>query len=84
MNKCIIRFRAKGLLNIHSFDIVVVRLRWKRGGTGLGEKIGYFQPDSPRMFCIDGQRLAHWLNRGAELHPTVRKHIGGLAKLVSK
>jgi ribosomal protein S16 len=77
MNKCVIRLRPKGRLNIHSFDIVVVQRRAKRGKSGLGEKIGYFQPSSPRVFCINSMKLAYWLNHGAELHKTVRKYIVG-------
>jgi ribosomal protein S16 len=59
MNKCIIRLRPKGRLNIQSYDIIVTQRRWKRGESGLGEKIGYFQPNSPRSFCIDSSRLAY-------------------------
>lgn len=59
MNKCVIRLRPKGRVNIQSFDIIAIRYRSKRGKCGLGEKIGYFQPNSPRFFCIDQSRLAY-------------------------
>jgi ribosomal protein S16 len=80
MNKCVIRLRPKGRINIQSFDIVVVQRRSKRGKSGLGEKIGYFQPNSPRAFGIDQSRLAYWLNHGAELNLTVKNYLRGLAK----
>jgi ribosomal protein S16 len=82
MNKCVIRLRPKGRINIQSYDIVVIQRRSKRGKSGLGEKIGYFQPNSPRVFGIDQSRLAYWLNHGAELNLTVKKHLWGSAKLI--
>jgi ribosomal protein S16 len=58
MDKCIIRLRPKGRLNIQSFDIVVIRYRSKRSKCGLGEKIGYFQPNFPKAFGINCLKLA--------------------------
>jgi ribosomal protein S16 len=79
MNSRVIRLRQKGRLKVHSFDIVVVHRRLKRGKSGLGEKIGFIQPKFPRIFLINSMRLAFWLNKGAELHPTVRKYLGKMA-----
>jgi ribosomal protein S16 len=79
MNEKIIRFRRKGSFYLPMYDIIVC-FRSKRARGNFIERIGFFHPIGEKFFFINGQRLGIWLNRGAKLHPTVRKYLINLVE----
>lgn len=70
----IIRFRIKGNKFNHLFDIVVCQKK-KRSRGFFFDKIGFFNPQNVRFFWINFKKLGYWLNKGAILHPTVKKYL---------
>lgn len=74
-NRLIIRLKRKGCIRRPFFEIVLMKQKSNRNSTVI-EKLGFIDPQfETKYFTINSQRLAFWLNRGAVVHDTVKKHI---------
>jgi len=67
----VIRFWRKGTGDYPVYDIVVCYKSNRYRGSFL-ERLGHYNPQgSEKLLFFNGHRLAHWLNRGAKLHPRI-------------
>ena len=68
-----IRLSRRGARNKPFYRIVVSDSRRVPTASALDE-VGYYNPRSnPAEIKIDGERVEHWVQRGAQLTPTVKK-----------
>ena len=68
-----IRLSRRGARNKPFYRIVVSDSRRVPTASALDE-VGYYNPRSnPVEIKIDGERVEHWVQRGAQLTPTVKK-----------
>ena len=71
----IIKLNRRGHKKHAVYNIVVSSSDRSRKG-GFIEIIGFINPQySERRVYIDGHRLAIWVNRGAQIQPSVAKYI---------
>jgi len=70
-----VKLNRRGHKKYSVFNVVVTSGETDRKG-GFIEVIGFVNPQyTERQIYIDSQRLAIWLNRGAQVHPSVAKYI---------
>lgn len=70
-----IRLSRRGARNKPFYRIVVSESRGVPTASALDE-VGYYDPGAnPAEIQIDGERLEHWVQRGAQMTPTVKKLI---------
>ena len=68
-----IRLSRRGARNKPFYRIVVSDSRRVPTASAL-EEVGHYNPRSnPVEIKIDGERVEHWVQRGARLTPTVKK-----------
>ncbi len=68
-----IRLKRVGKRKQPSYRVVVADSRSPRDGRII-ESIGHYQPlQDPSIVAIDSSRAVHWLERGAQPSPPVRK-----------
>lgn len=73
-----IRMRRAGAKNRPFFRVVVTESKSAREGRFV-EVLGHYNPRTrPEQLAIDRERLAHWLNAGAQPSDTVRTLIDRL------
>ena len=71
----IIRLRRKGHKHYAVYEIVVTK-KYKRNRADYLEKLGFFNPNyKERLLFVNLNRLGFWLNKGASLHCTLKKHL---------
>lgn len=71
----IVKLNRRGHKKYCVFNVVVTSSQTDRKG-GFIEIIGFVNPQyTERKVYIDSQRLAIWLNRGVQIHPSVAKYI---------
>lgn len=74
-NALVIRFRRRGCIKYAIFDIVLIKQSKRIKGRYI-EKLGFFNPQfTERMFIINSARLAYWLNAGAHVKFSVKRHL---------
>jgi small subunit ribosomal protein S16 len=74
----VIRLRRAGSKNRPFFRVVVTEARSARDGRFV-EVIGHYNPRTkPEKLEIDRERLAHWLEAGAQPSDTVRTLVDRL------
>jgi len=74
-NKLTVRLKRKGCIRYPLYEVVLMKEDSRRDGF-IVERLGFFNPHfDSRLFIIDSKRLAHWLNKGAVVHATVKKYI---------
>lgn len=74
-NKLVVRLKRKGCNGYPLYEIVLMKQKSRRDSIIL-EKLGFINPQfNARVFIINSQRLAFWLNRGVIVHNTVKKYI---------
>ena len=67
-----IRLRQQGSKNNQSYRIVVADEKVRRDGKYV-EKLGWYIPCLTQDNCsIDGDRLEHWLSKGAQMSDQVK------------
>lgn len=67
-----IRLARSGRKKVSTYRIVAADSRMRRDGRFL-EMLGTYNPQAdPKQFTIKTDRVAHWLNRGAQPTETVR------------
>lgn len=70
-----IRLRLTGAKHQPSYRIVAIDSHQKRDGQAL-EIIGFYDPKTkPPTVKIKQPRLEHWLEKGAQMTPAIRKLI---------
>jgi len=70
-----IRLRRMGSTHTPFYRVVVSDSRRTPRAAFL-EEIGHYNPVStPPHIAIDGDRIDHWVSKGAQLSPTVKKLI---------
>lgn len=68
-----IRLSQTGKKKSHKYRIVVTEARSKRNGKNI-DILGWYDPSvSPPVFKISSEKINHWLERGAQLTPAVKK-----------
>lgn len=68
-----VRLWPRGSKKFPSFTIVVCYKKMRHRGAFL-ERLGHFNPQlKKRQIFLNSYRLAFWLNRGAQLHPSVSR-----------
>jgi small subunit ribosomal protein S16 len=68
-----IRLRRMGSTHRPFYRVVVSDSRKTPTASAIDE-VGYYDPRSePETIKIDGERVEHWVQRGAQMTPTVRK-----------
>jgi small subunit ribosomal protein S16 len=68
-----IRLSRRGARNKPFYRVVVSDSRRVPTASALDE-VGYYNPRAdPVEIKIDGERVEHWVQRGAQLTPTVKK-----------
>ena len=71
-----IRLRRMGSRNHPFYRVVVSDTRSTPTAAAL-EEIGYYDPrKQPEIVQIDKERYDHWVERGAQVSPTVRTLAG--------
>jgi len=77
-----IRMRRAGSKGRPFFRIVVTESKSARDGRFV-EVVGHYNPRTkPETLVIDRERLAHWLNAGAQASDTVRTLVDRLPVVV--
>ena len=77
-NKLIIRFKPKRKIGLKVYDVVVIRKINRKRGAAI-EKLGYINMAQPNSwYVLDISRASYWMNKGAEMHPTVVKAFSSL------
>lgn len=70
-----IRLRRMGARNNAFYRVVVSDSRRVPTGRAV-EEVGYYDPTTdPATVQIDGERVQHWVDQGAQLSPTVAKLV---------
>jgi small subunit ribosomal protein S16 len=72
-----IRLSIKGRTNRRCFRVGVYDVRTRRDGPPV-EYLGWYDPrtqDKEKQFLVDGERVKHWLSRGAKVSDTVRSFL---------
>lgn len=69
-----IRLTRMGAKKKPFYRIVVTEKRSKRDGRYI-ESVGYHDPRNPAGFKLDQERVAYWIERGAQPTETVRSLI---------
>ena len=68
-----IRLRRMGSTHRPFYRVVVSDSRKTPTASAIDE-VGYYDPRSePETIKIDGERVEHWVQRGAQMSPTVKK-----------
>lgn len=68
-----IRLRRMGTKHRPFYRVVVSDSRKTPTASALDE-VGYYDPKSePAIIKIDDERVQHWVQRGAQMTPTVKK-----------
>jgi small subunit ribosomal protein S16 len=68
-----IRLRRMGARHRHFYRVVVSDSRRYPGASAI-EEVGHYNPHSePQIIEIDSERVAQWVDKGAQLTPTVRR-----------
>lgn len=68
-----IRLRRMGSAHRPFYRVVVSDSRKTPTASAIDE-VGYYDPRSePETIKIDGERVEHWVQRGAQMSPTVKK-----------
>jgi len=80
----VIRLRNRGRKYYPIFDIILTFKDKRNRGIAI-EKLGFFNPNiNERLFFINTNRLAYWLNRGVCINNTVKKYLVKFAILFKK
>jgi len=70
-----IRLRLTGAKHRPSYRIVAIDSHKKRDGQAL-EVVGFYDPKTkPPTIKIKQARLEHWIQKGAQMTPAIRKLI---------
>jgi small subunit ribosomal protein S16 len=74
-NEIMLKIRLRRMGSTHRpFYRVVVSDSRKTPTARAMDEVGYYDPRSePDTIKIDGERVEHWVQRGAQMTPTVRK-----------
>lgn len=73
----VIRLARGGAKKRPFFNIVAADSRVAATGRFI-ERVGFYDPKAPEgreALRVDGERLAHWQNHGAQLSPTVARLV---------
>lgn len=75
-----IRLRRMGARNAPFYRVVVSDSRNVPTAAAV-EELGHYDPTkNPAQVTIDVDRVQHWVGRGAQLSPTVKKLLAGTQK----
>lgn len=67
-----IRLRQQGCKNGQTYRVVIADAKSRRDGKYV-EKLGWYLPHLQENNCsIDGERVTHWLNLGAQMSDQVK------------
>ena len=79
-----IRLRQQGRNNCQTFRLVVTDIRNKRDGKYL-EKLGWYNPqEEENNSHVDGERVLHWIEKGAQLSHDAKMLLARSAPQVIK
>ena len=71
-----IRLRRAGSKKRPYFRIVVTDSRAARDSSFV-EILGHYNPRTkPALVTIDRERITHWVGKGAQMSPTVKRLVG--------
>lgn len=77
-----IRLRRMGNRNRPYYRVVVSDSRRVPTSSAV-EEVGHYDPTSDSGLQIDAERVEHWVSRGAQLSPSVKKLLRRQAAAVS-
>lgn len=74
-DKRIIRLHCRGKQKYNIFNIVLTS-KLKRNKGYVKERLGFYNPNNnEKMFYLNTQRIAYWLNKGVKLTNAAKKCI---------
>lgn len=76
-----IRFRRQGRINLPTYRLVVTDCRTKRDGKYI-EALGWYNPTASseeNTLSLKADRIAHWLEQGAEITERARSIVKKVA-----
>lgn len=75
-----IRLRRMGARNAPFYRVVVSDSRSVPTAAAV-EELGHYNPTkNPAQVTIDADRVQHWVGKGAQLSPTVKRLLAGIQK----
>jgi len=69
------KLKKKKKIGSSLFEIIVGFKYKRKSKNFLFEKLGYLNFKRPKLLGINVMRLGYWLNHGAALNKTIKKHL---------